>query len=605
MGSANFDWGLVDIMAEVDEVVLHQPNQPWPDSVFVLGGGMFASGAANPFGFLNTRELIVAELSRLLQQIESLRVQSRLQLQQPVPVGFFDVAAAQLMPQWTVRDMPSPIRQLVESMTYEAASIGLLNLPFPVREAIYKLVLDTKYTMKQSIHPDWVTAEVIDDMAASDVPTPWIWSRCPRITKYHLHPAILRVNRQVYHETVVVLGRQNLWVVVSTSDTRIAQGLTEMGAALPVPPEWRGLGLPGYSPYVYHVPIEMQVEENPNVAPSERQCFVMALECVWDLVALMISYSSIPWSLVVRLNETAFFSHQQKLDCIARIVDMLEPLKLLGEDDYSRSVTFWFQNRIAGDRAIQLNRLQIRFSTIELIGVLREYLDPFKADLWQINWAKEDLKMAEWGFFFIHAMNKYGAEEQYGRLWRDTLCIGHARLMIIHLAQGKLVLAKHHAQRACEVAELHEATLWWCKALISRITGWNDQVPNRDSIMEALRAIWCLCWNERKSWFHLLWQHYKVAEHEAHDTIVYIVYLLEGIRLVLANTNEANDLKKQSKLFNNLMCVQGKGLNDACSPDQRDYHNLTTRSVINDSRLPDSVQQQSREEELKLWRLIE
>ena len=319
----------------------------------------------------------------------------------------------------------------------------------------------------------------------------------------------------------------------------------------------------------------------------------------------MISYSSIPWSLVVRLNETDFFSHQQKLDCIARIVKMLEPLKLLGEDDYSRTVTFWFQNRIAGDRIIQLNRLQIRFSSIELLGMLREYVDPFKADLWQINWAKEDLKMAEWGFFFIHAMNKYGAEEQYGRMWRDTLCIGHARLMIIRLAQGKLVLAKHHAQRASDVADLHEVTIWWCKALISRITEWDDRVPNGDTIIEALRAIWCLCWNERKSWFHLLWQHYKDAEHEAHRTIAYMVYLLEGIRLVLAITNEANDLKKQAKLLNNLMCIQGQSVNDGCSPDQRDYHNLTTRSVINDSRLPDSVQQQSIEEGLNLWRLIE
>ncbi|EFE42527.1 hypothetical protein TRV_02724 [Trichophyton verrucosum HKI 0517] len=604
MSTANFDWGLVGIMAEVDDVVLHQPNQPWPNSAFVLGGGMFASDA-NLFAVFNTREHIIEELTRLLQQIQSLRVQSRLLLEQPVPVGFLDVVAAQLMPQWTARDMPSPIRQLVETVSYQAASIGILNLPFPTREAIYRLVLDTKYTMKQSIHPDWVTAEVIDDTASSDIQTAWIWSRCPRVTKYNIHPAILRVSRQIYHETVMVLGRQNLWVVVSTSDTRIAQGLTEMGAALPIPPNWRGLGLPGYSPYVYHVPIEMHVEENPNVALAEQQFFVMALDCVWDLVALMISYSSTPWSLTVRLNETTFFSHQQKLDCIARIVYMLEPLRLLGEDDYSRTVTFWFQNRIAGDRMIRLNRLQNRFSAIELIGMLREYLDPFNANLWQINWAKEDLKMAEWGFFFIHAMNKYGANEQYGRMWRDTLCIGHARLMIIRLAQGKLILAKHHAQRADEVAELHQVTLWWCKPLISRITGWDDEIPNRDTIDEALRAIWCLCWNERKSWFHLLWQHYKGAEHEAHGTIVYAVHLLEGIRLILANTNEANDLKKQAKVFNNLMCIQGTGLNDGCTPEQRDYHNLTTRSVINDSRLPDSVQQQSIEEGVMLWRLIE
>ena len=86
----------------------------------------------------------------------------------------------------------------------------LLSVPGEIRNKIWRMLLTTAYAFKE--------------------PT----SEGDREAHYELQPAILRVNRQIYHETRDILREENMWVFFSIGLPRKLVYLVDQTARLPV-----------------------------------------------------------------------------------------------------------------------------------------------------------------------------------------------------------------------------------------------------------------------------------------------------------------------------------------------------------------------------------
>ncbi|EEQ31106.1 hypothetical protein McanMca71_005720 [Microsporum canis] len=476
-----------------------------------------------------------------------------------------------------------------------------LALPIHIRQNIYRMLLDCEVTMKHQINEEWDTIEVIDDMADSDTPTDWVWSMCPRLTKYNFSTSILQVNNQIYREAAPFLGRRNLWVLLRIEDRMIAQGMEDMGCAIPVPGDWNLAGLGELSGDVNYFAIDITVGREPHANPARQQFFIMAVDGVWDLVAMLISYCEVPWNIVIRVKVDHHFSHARMQGVLSRIADMLEPLRILEPGDEARRATIVVDDIKFGLSVTPLNHLQTRFEDNELIRMLRNYLPCFNSDVNKVDWRREEVKMAEWSFFFINGINKYGISPDFPKFWRDTLCMAHTRLVAIKLGIDATDEAAFHMQRASDLLEMHEARLWWYRALLAHMGDWEDTL-SKSANEEILDAIWCLSKNEDKQWFNLFWLHGKGNEENARRIVLTVAHKMEAVRLMAGNGPDS--VNERPKIFHRLMGTHGQRLADSLQPEEMDEHNLSMRVFRVSNNSPESLQVLCYYNKINFWSLV-
>ncbi|KAF3483359.1 uncharacterized protein GIQ15_02683 [Arthroderma uncinatum] len=481
----------------------------------------------------------------------------------------------------------------------------LLALPLHIREAIYTEVLKVENTIKHHVHRDWEIADIMDDMANSDIPTDWVWSMSPRITTYNFDTSLLLVNRQVYLEASRVWGRQNTWVLIRLGDALLIRVMQESGCAIPIPDTWTLAGLGDTSGKMQRIAVDITVGGTANRYAAQQKMFIMSVEGVWDLVAHLVSYSITPWCIVVRYNKADIFPASYRRKLAKRVRELFEPLRIIGPNDQRRGVILITENDESNERSDRAAdpSIHIPLTTCEVLKLLRDYLPPFNADVDKVDWVHEEVKMAEWSFLFTNAITKYGVSEEFGPGWRDTLCMAHARMMAIRLGLGDLEQAEYHARRTDDMLEMHEARIWWYHAVVSNMRTWGDTL-SKSVTQEILDVIWCLSHSEDKQWFNLFWLNGKEDEESERKVVLTAAHKIEAARWV-ASVEHPGDHGERARRFSQFMAVQGQKLVAGFSPGAVDEYNLSMRALVVANRLPDSFQSFCHQHGFKYWSLVE
>ncbi|KAK2879411.1 hypothetical protein FQN49_000900 [Arthroderma sp. PD_2] len=475
----------------------------------------------------------------------------------------------------------------------------ILTLPLHIREAIYREVLGVENTIKHYIHEDWDTAEIIDDMTNSDTPTDWVWSMCPRTTRYNFDTSLLFVNRQVHAEAAHVLGRHNTWVLVRIGDRLLAQDMEEVGCAIPIPDSWTLAGINNGTGGSNRIAIDISVGGAANMYAAQQQIFLMSVQGIWDLVAHLLSYCMTPWCIVIRFNYENIYPRSQARDLEGRVLKTFMPLRILRSTDPGVNLVVESGWPHLGGRALHIMKTPLHIH--QVLKMLRNHLAPFNLDVDKVDWAHEELKMAEWSFIYTNAISRYGADAAVGKIWRDTICMAHARLMVIKLGLGALEEAQFHARRADFMLEMHEARLWWYQAVVSNMNIWSETL-SKPVTEEILDIIWCLSQNEDKQWFNLFWLHGKDNEEFQRNVVLTVAHKIEAARCM--TRNRPVNAERRAKAFGHLMMLQGQKLVASFDPGVMDEYNLSMQALLVSNNLPDSLQSYCYKYGFLFWSLV-
>ncbi|KAK2748172.1 hypothetical protein FQN57_001297 [Myotisia sp. PD_48] len=374
-----------------------------------------------------------------------------------------------------------------------------LTLPLHIREAIYEELLNMRNTIEHHIDRGWDTVEVVDDMVNSDVPTDWMSSLCPRTTSYNFHTDILYVNRQIHVEAREYIGRKNQWIILRVLEDSLGKELEKTGTAIPIPASWTLSGSGGENRAAADILVGGSIDEHA----SPLKMYLMGVDGVWDLVVLLMGCRWQPDRLHVRIFKDAIFPYSDAQNFEHKICDALKLLRITESFRGQRNdgPTIIVERFESGHTEI-IHLPTRSFHDIEVLRLLRDWLPPFSTDTESIDWDQEEVRMAEWGFLFGNSMHKYGVQQSIGPIWRDTLSMCHARLMVIHLGKGWREAASFHSERSWDMLETHEKRLFWYEAAFRHIL---DAKNVHCATEQILEIGWYLSRLENEQWVEFMW----------------------------------------------------------------------------------------------------
>lgn len=444
-----------------------------------------------------------------------------------------------------------------------------LTLPLHIREKIYGELLSMDNTRTMVPHEDWDASEMLDSHYNSAIATDLPDVTCARVTKYNFDTAILRVNRQTNWEATPFLGWKNQWVVVRIGEASLAKELQLAGSAIPVE-ETSGLDkfFTGC-----RAAFEITVSGKPSRGADCYHEMVMGINGIHDLVTILLGGKWEPWCILVSISKEHIFPKSNSFNIERQILDMFIPLRIRSKP-YNSSIrdpgplVVLEVLEVDGHKARAVPSLRLPLSGNQVLGFIRQLLPPYPVDRESIDWKAEGMIMSDWSFYFNEALTKYADtmdDENISSLWRDTLCMAHARLMVIHLGLGDLEQASFHSTRTCEMAERVSPMIWYYRCAIDEI-GDNAARYSKSATEEILDIGWCMSRLEHRDWMAFLWLWARENDKGEAHMMAMLSHKIEAARHLAGPPR--GSWEQMLIIFDKLMEAQVARLADSCSEEE-------------------------------------
>lgn len=328
-------------------------------------------------------------------------------------------------------------REGTQQQTTRASSFRFLDLTINVCDQIYKELLCAKNTVTKTIGEEWhyqPTTDLGDTFDFKEAFPEWVLT-----TKFNFNLAILRTNRQIYHEAIPFFGWKNNWVRVTSDGQFFAEQLLTLGCAMEVPT------------YPFQTSgdtdcwaMEISVTEtNPEELMGME--LVMTVDELDDLVLLICCSIAEPLNVIVRIRKPDIFPHSYAVNIEK---DFRNKFKHIRIGPYAR-ISFLV---IGTDRMTieKKDCLQTVDDSVTLTKFTRKEIIPFNTDRRLIDWKAEEIEMIKWNLRFCEMCRSTlypSASSDLGAVWKETLVFANLKMAIAYVAQDDLEMAAK--QRAC------------------------------------------------------------------------------------------------------------------------------------------------------------
>ena len=306
-----------------------------------------------------------------------------------------------------------------------------LRLPRRIRDRIYHELLSTTCCRRVATNTDWNIPSELSSCATEDEEN--YFSSCWKIPTrawYEFHPAILRVNKQIYEEASLKLYTHNIWMTIQCDSQAIYQKLLQKNAP-PSVPRAREFGATlsrATFPAVFYNPVEIRIATSRmRWRTTEKQFVRMAGDN-----SLIDDRGC--WTRVMSVHE---------LPQLCRMLDgRVQPSQVIG-------VHARFGHREWG-RALLESKVR---SCIQHLGTVRNVLmvvegSPFFSTF--ISRLKEPK--------ILQKIVVFGGPQQWSRNYQDLVTLRRweeAEEWILRIVEKVIDIGYRHFQEQPEILQLH------------------------------------------------------------------------------------------------------------------------------------------------------